>query len=93
MDPLVKGMDPLVKGRDLLVMGKDPIVRGRDPTNWGIDPLVKGKDPKVREPQDLGEVPGEDAHRAFNSGKRPRSQRQVGSVSLLETSGPILGGG
>ena len=66
MDPLVKGMDPLVKGRDLLVMG-------RDPTNWEIDPLVKGKDPKVREPQDLGEVPGKDAHRAVNSGRRPSS--------------------
>ena len=52
-------------------MGKDP--RGRDPTNREIDPLVMGKDPKVREPQDLGEVPGKDAHSAVNSGRRPSS--------------------
>ena len=78
MDPLVtvmgkdpRGRDPTNWGIVPLVMGKD--LMGRDPTNREIDPLVMGKVPKVREPLDLGEVPGKDANRAVNSGRRPSS--------------------
>ena len=62
----MRGMDPLVRGRDPLVRGKDP----------------KGTGTIVRGPQDLGEVPGQDANRASNSG-RHQSGRQVGTVRLF----------
>ena len=90
-------------------LGNGPISEGNGPISEGNGPISEGNGPNrdrddSEGPQDSGAVPGQDANRAFSSGKGPRHQRgrggvggpgsrQEGMVSLLQTFSPILGGG